>query len=84
MDACLPKPISNMFANRPLSRRQMLARGGGGLTVAALAAAGIPAFAQAQTPRPVPSPVTSRVLSISAGARSTSNPAAPVAPPSYS
>ncbi len=54
MDACLPKPISNMFANRPLSRRQMLARGGGGLTVAALAAAGIPTFAQAQTPEASP------------------------------
>lgn len=49
MDAHIPEPISNLFSNSPLSRRQALAMGGAGLTVAALAAAGLPTSARAQT-----------------------------------
>jgi pimeloyl-ACP methyl ester carboxylesterase len=46
MDAYDPGPV----ANRSISRRQALVVSGAGLTVAALAAAGLPTFARAQTP----------------------------------
>src|SRR6478609_7764700 len=50
MDSQYLDPVTDMFTIRPLSRRQMLAMGGAGLTVAALAAAGLPTFVNAQTP----------------------------------
>jgi pimeloyl-ACP methyl ester carboxylesterase len=47
-------PVTEMFADRSLSRRRALAMGGAGLAATAIAAAGLPRLANAQTPTASP------------------------------